>query len=52
MDGLADLLGVRFAYGQSRLGFRLMPKAPAGQCCFAQGHMFSIPANAAHPEAA
>ncbi|NLN19573.1 MAG: extracellular solute-binding protein [Firmicutes bacterium] len=32
--------------------FALMPKAPAGQLSFAQGHMFSIPANAAHPEAA
>lgn len=32
--------------------FALMPKAPAGQLSFAQGHMFSIPAAAPHPEAA
>lgn len=32
--------------------FALMPKAPAGQLSFAQGHLFSIPVASRHPEAA
>jgi ABC-type glycerol-3-phosphate transport system substrate-binding protein len=35
-----------------KFGYNVMPKAAAGQTSFAQGHMFSIPEGAKHPDAA
>jgi ABC-type glycerol-3-phosphate transport system substrate-binding protein len=35
-----------------KFGYNVMPKAAAGQTSFAQGHMFSIPKGAKHPDAA